>query len=86
MSEPAPRPLRVFVNERGVDVAAGATAADAVRAADAGEGARVDAGERAIADSRGLPVPPDAPAYSGAIFRTVARRDARGADSTEDAR
>ena len=66
--------LRVFVNERGVDVPPGATALDAVRAADPAEADRVAAGERAVADSRGLPTPADAPAFAGAIYRTVTAR------------
>ena len=66
--------MRVFVNERGVDVPRGATALDAVRALDDGEAQRVSAGERAIVDSRGLPTPSDAAAFAGAIYRTVTAR------------
>ena len=77
-----PATLRVFVNERGLDVPHGATALDAVRARDASEGERVAAGERQITDSRGLPVASDAAAYGGAIYRTIAAR--RGA-AAEDA-
>ena len=77
-----PDTLRVFVNERGLDVPTGATALDAVRARDAAEGERVAAGERQITDSRGLPVAADAPAYRGAIYRTVA---ARRGQAVEDA-
>ena len=69
-----PDTLRVFVNERGLDVPPGATALDAVRARDTHEGERVAAGERQITDRRGLPVAADAPAYGGAIYRTVAAR------------
>ena len=72
MSEP--ETLRVFVNERGVDVARGATALDAVRALDAEEARRVDAGERAIVDSRGLPIDASAASFGGAIYRTVTAR------------
>jgi hypothetical protein len=72
MSEPtALPPVRVFVNGAGLDVPPQATALDAVRAADAAEGEAVEAGRRGITDSRGLDVPPTAPAYSGAIYRTV---------------
>ena len=77
-----PATLRVFVNERGLDVPPGATALDAVRARDAAEGDRVAAGERQITDSRGLPVAADAPAYGGAIYRTIA---ARRGSAAEDA-
>jgi len=66
--------VRVFVNERGVDVPRGATALDAVRALDDAEAQRVSAGERAIVDSRGLPAEPDATAFAGAIYRTVTAR------------
>lgn len=83
MSDPATIPdaverrdLRVFVNERGVDVPAGATALDAVRRSSADEGDAVAAGTRTIVDSRGLPTAPDAPAYAGAIYRTVTARGA----------
>jgi hypothetical protein len=69
-----PDTLRVFVNERGVDVARGATALDALRALDADEVARVDAGERALVDSRGLPADKSAPAFAGAIYRTITAR------------
>jgi len=86
MSEPAgttrPATLRVFVNERGVDVAPGATAHDAVRAADPAEAERVADGARVIVDSRGLPTPPEAPTHGGAIYRTIAaRRPADAASS-----
>ena len=66
--------VRVFVNERGVDVPRGASALDAVRALDEGEASRVVAGERSIVDSRGLPTAPDAAAFAGAIYRTVTAR------------
>jgi hypothetical protein len=72
VSEPAT--VRVFVNERGVDVPRGATALDALRALDVDEAARVEAGERALVDSRGLPTTSDAPAFAGAIYRTITAR------------
>ena len=55
---------------------------EAERARDAAEGERVAAGERQITDSRGLPVAPDAAAYGGAIYRTIA---ARRGGAVEDA-
>ena len=77
---PSPRPLRVYVNERGVDVPPGATALDAARAHDPGEGDAVAAGTRLLTDSRGLPVDPASAAYGGAIYRLVpARRPAADA-------
>ena len=67
--------VRVFVNASGVDVPAGATALDAVRAFDDERGARgrreVDA---SITDSRGLPIDPATPMSAGSILRLVANR------------
>lgn len=66
-----PDALRVFVNGTGLDVPGGATALDAVRAADPAAAAAIDRGERAVSDSRGLPLPPDTPAFAGAIYRVI---------------
>lgn len=74
--------VRVFVNARGYDVAAGATALDAVRAADPAEADAVRNGTRLITDSRGIMVPPATPAYGGVIYRLVANR---GRDAESDA-
>ena len=68
------RATRVYVNSVPVDVAADATALDAVRALDAGIAASVVAGERAIADSRGIVTPPSGPVHGGAIYRIVRKR------------
>jgi len=73
--------VRVFVNARGYDVAAMATALDAVRAADTAEADAVQAGARQITDSRGLPVPPETPVYGGVIYRVVTNR-VRDAEAT----
>jgi hypothetical protein len=69
-----PDTVRVFVNERGVDVPRGASALDALRIADSTEADRVAAGERALVDSRGLPAATGAPAFAGAIYRTIGAR------------
>ena len=76
-------PLRVFVNGRGLDVAPGATALDAVRAFDAAAADAVANGERIITDSRGLPTDGAAPIHAGAIFRLIPRRD-RSTSSPDD--
>ena len=78
-----PTTVRVYVNERGVDVAPGATALDAVRAFDASEAERVAGGARGLTDSRGLPVKASDVVHGGAIYRVVSARaaavDAEGA-------
>ena len=66
--------VRVFVNGRGYDVPAGATALDAVRLADSVEGDGVSTGSRVIVDSRGLAVTAATPVYAGVIYRVVANR------------
>ena len=63
--------VRVFVDGAALDVPATATALDAVRAWNVAAASAVERGERAIADSRGLPLPVDAPLHGGAILRLV---------------
>ena len=66
--------VRVYVNARGYDLPAGATALEAVRVADGAEADAILAGSRQITDSRGLPVSPETPAYAGVIYRVVSSR------------
>lgn len=66
--------VRVFVNERGVSVAPGAVALDAVRTLFPDDAQAITAGERRLTDSRGLPVSADEPVVSGAIYRVVTAR------------
>lgn len=66
--------IRAYVNGRGVDVPAGASAVDAVRAWDAAAAEQVLAGERALTDSRGLPLEPTAILAAGSIIRLVSGR------------
>jgi len=72
--------VRVFVNATGVDVPAGATALDAVRAWNADAAGEVTAGSRTITDSRGLPLDAATPMSAGSILRLVAKRDRDSAD------
>ena len=76
---PSGQTVRVYIDGRGVDVAAGAPVLDAVARLDAALADAVRGGQRALTDSRGLPVAADAPAYGGAIFRVVSARAARAA-------
>ena len=66
--------IRVYVNGRGVDVPAGATAIDAVRASDSSAAEQVVAGQRALTDSRGLPLGPSEVLTAGSIVRIVSGR------------
>jgi adenosine deaminase len=72
--------VRVFVNERPVDVARGAAVRDAVAALDRGLADLLASEGAYVTDARGLPVDAgDAVAEAGAVFRVVvsARRGAR---------
>jgi hypothetical protein len=69
--------IRVYVNQRAVDLPAGSCARDAVARAEPGLLSARDAGELLLTDGRGLPLPPDAPLQAGAILR--AQRSARRA-------
>jgi len=82
MSE-SPRAVRVFVNARGVDVPAGSSALDAVRAWNADEASAISRGERVITDSRGLPIDGGTRVSAGAIFRLVPVRKRAGEQDTE---
>ena len=66
--------IRAYVNGRGVDVPAGASAIDAVRVWDVDAAEQVISGERALTDSRGLPLEPSAILTAGSIVRLVSGR------------
>lgn len=74
------RMVRVFVNAAGVDVPAGSTALDAVRAWNAEAAGEVTAGGRIITDSRGLPLDAATPMSAGSILRLIAKRDRDSVD------
>ena len=74
--------VRVYINAKPVDVAATATAIEAVEQWDSTQAAAIRSGERMITDSRGIPATADAPVHNGAIFRIVRARQA--ADDLED--
>ena len=66
--------MRVYVNSTGLDMPAGSTALDAVRAWNPAAADEVAIGDRVIADSRGLQTSPDTPIHGGAIFRVLPAR------------
>jgi hypothetical protein len=68
-----PSEIRVFINEKGHTLRAGATARDAVAAGAPDLLAGLAPGQ--VTDARGLPVDLDAPLSAGAILR--ASRSAR---------
>jgi hypothetical protein len=74
--------VRIYINAKPVDVAATATAIEAVEKWDSSQAAAIRSGERMITDSRGIPTTSDAPVHNGAIFRIVRARQA--AEDLED--
>lgn len=72
--------IRVFVNGKGFDAAAGGTALDAVALHAAVDAERVRAGTLLVTDSRGLPVPADSALFNGAVFRLVPNRERDASD------
>lgn len=75
-----PESLRVFVNGTALSLPPGGTILDAVRAFDAAIAGAVSAGDRGVTDSRGLPVPLDAPLAGGTVLRIVSGRAAHPED------
>jgi hypothetical protein len=67
--------VRVFVNAAAVDVPAGSSALDAVRAWSANAAGEVSANMRVITDSRGLPIDPATSMSAGSILRLVPKRE-----------
>jgi hypothetical protein len=74
--------VRIYINAKPVDVAATASAIEAVEQWDSTQAAAIRSGERMITDSRGIPTTADAPVHNGAIFRIVRARQV--ADDLED--
>lgn len=81
-----PEPLRVFVNERPVDVARGAAVRDAVAGLDRELAGLLDGGAAYVTDARGIRVDGADPiAEAGAVFRVVVTARKGPADLTKDA-
>ena len=72
--------VRVYINARPIDVAATATALEAVEAWDETQAVAVRSGERLITDSRGIVTANNTPVHNGAIFRIVRARQTAGDD------
>jgi hypothetical protein len=73
--------VRIYINAKPIEIAASATALDAVEALDATQGAAIRRGERLITDSRGIVTANDTPLHNGAIFRIVRARQASDDDT-----
>jgi hypothetical protein len=72
--------LRVFVDGKGYDAPAGATALDAVALHASADAERVRAGMLLVTDSRGLPIPSGTALFNGAVLRLIPNRERDTAD------
>lgn len=73
--------LRAFVNERGVTLAPGSIALDAVRALFPDAAIEIEAGSSRLTDACGRPTDAWQPLVSGAIYRVLPARERGDADS-----
>jgi hypothetical protein len=73
--------VRVYVNAQPIDVAASATALEAIEGWDETAAAAVRNGERMITDSRGIVMANDSPMHNGAILRIVRVRQTADEDN-----
>lgn len=81
-----PDTIRVFVNQRAVDLAPGTPVTEAVRAADPTLARALAEGVALVTDGRGLPLAPDQPLSGGSIVRVVvSRRGEAGTPQADDA-
>jgi hypothetical protein len=76
--------LRVFVNDRGLTLPAGALVRDAILAASPELLPLLDEGEGYVTDGRGLPVALGAPLTGGAILRAAVSARRRAAPPLPD--
>lgn len=78
--------MRVFVNDKAVDVPRGARVRDAVAAADGGLAKQLEGGNAYVTDSAGRPADAaDAVGEAGAVFRVVVSARGAGLRLTKDA-
>jgi hypothetical protein len=73
--------VRIYINAKPVEVAATATALDAVEVWDETQAAAIRRGDRLITDSRGIVTANDTPLHNGAIFRIVRARQPSNDDT-----
>jgi hypothetical protein len=73
--------VRIYINARPIDIAASATALEAVEAWDATQAAAIRSGERLITDSRGIVAANNSHVHNGAIFRVVRARQSSDEDT-----
>jgi hypothetical protein len=66
-----PDTIRVYLNQRVVDLPAGTLVADAIRIAEPELSQALDSGKARVTDGRGLDLPLDQPLANGAILRVV---------------
>ena len=79
-----PDTIRVYLNQRAVDLPAGTLVADAIRLGDAQLTESLTSGKVKVTDGRGLELPLDHPLTNGAILRIIVSSRRGLGDSPDD--
>jgi hypothetical protein len=77
-----PDTIRVYLNQRAVDLPAGTLVVDAIRLAEPQLSQSLESGKAKVTDGRGLELPLDQTLTSGAILRIIV--SSRRGDSLDD--
>ena len=79
-----PDTIRVYLNQRAVDLPAGTSVAEAIRLAEPQLKDALQSGKAKVTDGRGLDLPLDQTLTSGAILRVIVSSRRGPGDSSED--
>jgi hypothetical protein len=79
-----PDTIRVYLNQRAVDLPAGTLVADAIRLGDPQLTESLTSGKVKVTDGRGLELPLDDPLTNGAILRIIVSSRRGPGDSSDD--
>jgi hypothetical protein len=81
-----PDTIRVYLNQRGIDLPAGTSVTEAIRLAEPQLSEALESGRAKVTDGRGLDLPLDQALSNGAILRViVSSRRSTGESPDDDA-
>ena len=79
-----PDTIRVYLNQRAVDLPAGTLVAEAIRLAEPQLSQSLESGKAKVTDGRGLDLPLDQTLTNGAILRIIVSSRRGPGDSSDD--
>ncbi len=79
-----PDAIRVYLNQRVVDLPAGTLVAEAIRIAEPELSQSLESGKARVTDGRGLDLPLDQPLANGAILRIIISSRRGSGDPQDD--